>query len=116
MNLPYLPFFIGDYLKETRHLTTEQHGAYLLLILEYWVKQGSLPDDDAQFARIVGLPVAKWRRMRPAIQAFFHGGWHHERMDAELAKASALTEKRRTAANARWGAPRADSHLHLVND
>jgi uncharacterized protein YdaU (DUF1376 family) len=103
MNLPYLPFFIGDYLKETRHLTTEQHGAYLLLILEYWVKQGALPDDDAQLARIVGLPLAKWKKMRPVIRAFFHDGWHHERMDQALVDAANRRTKARNAANSRHG-------------
>jgi uncharacterized protein YdaU (DUF1376 family) len=103
MNLPYLPFFIGDYLKETRHLTTEEHGAYLLLILEYWVKQGSLPDDDAKLARIVGMPVAKWKKMRPVIEAFFRDGWRHERMDAELVKAEGRRAKAHKAAFSRHG-------------
>jgi uncharacterized protein YdaU (DUF1376 family) len=116
MDLPYIPFFIGDYLKETRHLTTEEHGAYLLLILEYWVKQGALPDDDAQLARITGLTPAKWRKVRPVVKDFFRDGWKHPRIDAELEKASALTEKRRAAANVRWRAAQGDSHLRLVNE
>jgi uncharacterized protein YdaU (DUF1376 family) len=116
MDLPYIPFFIGDYLKETRHLTTEEHGAYLLLILEYWVKQGALPDDDAQLARITGLTPAKWRKVRHVVKDFFRDGWKHPRIDAELEKASALTEKRRAAANVRWRAAQGDSHLRLVNE
>jgi uncharacterized protein YdaU (DUF1376 family) len=41
-SLPYMPFFVGDHLRDTRHLTTEEQGAYLLLIFEYWTK-GGLP-------------------------------------------------------------------------
>jgi uncharacterized protein YdaU (DUF1376 family) len=115
MSLPYMPFYVGDYLRDTRHLTTEQHGAYLLLIMEYWAK-GSLPDDDTQLARIVGMSPKKWKNVRQVVQAFFHDGWHHKRIDAELEKASSKTEKRRTAANVRWQKAQGDSRLRLVNE
>jgi uncharacterized protein YdaU (DUF1376 family) len=85
MQRPSMPLFIGDYLADTRHLETVQHGAYLLLIAHYWANEG-LPDNDRELARITGLPLRSWCQMRPKIQAFFHDGWHHKRIDAELAK------------------------------
>jgi len=100
MSLYYMPLYIGDYLRDTRHLTTEQHGAYFQLIMEYWLK-GRLPDDDAMLARIVGLSLGKWRTMRPVIQAFFHAGWQHARIDHEREKAAGRSEKARKAANGR---------------
>jgi uncharacterized protein YdaU (DUF1376 family) len=105
MSFPYMPFYIGDHLRDTRILTTEEQGAYLLLIFEYWSK-GSLPDDDAQLARIAGLSLARWRKMRPSIEAYFYdrsaGRWHHKRIDSELAKVNAKSIKRQEAANKRW--------------
>lgn len=101
-NLPYLPFYVGDYLKETRRLTTEEHGAYVLLILEYWAKGGNLPDDDVQLARIVGLKLPTWRKMRPVIKAFFHDGWQHEGLDKQLIYAADRKERARRAALARY--------------
>jgi uncharacterized protein YdaU (DUF1376 family) len=91
-NLPYMPFFVGDYLKETRHLTLEEHGAYFHLIIEYWAK-GCLADDDAQLARIVGISLAKWqKKMRPVMKALFPGdGWQHERL--EVATAASFIEQ-----------------------
>ena len=86
-----MPLYCGDYLRDTRHLTTEQHGAYFLLILEYWAK-GKLPDDDVQLARIVGLPLAKWLKMKSVMQDFFHDGWHHKRINKELAEAAGRSE------------------------
>jgi uncharacterized protein YdaU (DUF1376 family) len=42
----WMPFYVGDYLSATGRLTTEQHGAYLLILLDYW-KNGPPPNDDA---------------------------------------------------------------------
>lgn len=90
----WMPLYIGDWDSSTRHLDCEQDGAYGRLVRHYW-KNGPLPDDDMQLARIVGVPVARWRKLRPALAAFFivsEGRWNHNRVDAELAK---WGEKRR---------------------
>lgn len=100
----------GDYLKDTGHLTTAQHGAYLLLIGHYWSTGEPLPDDDSILWRIVRADSqAQWKKLRPAVAAFFtaeDGKLRHRRIDAELAgtaaKAEAARKKAQEAANARW--------------
>jgi uncharacterized protein YdaU (DUF1376 family) len=92
LELPYMPFFVGDYITGTRHLTIEQHGAYFLLILEYWTK-GELPNDDEYLARILGIPLGKWIKMRPTIQAFFYDGWRHELLDEQLARSAEMKQQ-----------------------
>jgi uncharacterized protein YdaU (DUF1376 family) len=85
MARPWMPLYIGDYIADTRHLRTVQHGAYLLLMMHYWAR-GSLPDNDGQLARITGLPLKEWLRHRPVLQALFRDGWTHPRLDVEIAK------------------------------
>lgn len=96
---PWMPLYIGDYLADTRRLRAAEHGAYLLLIMEYW-QTGSLPDDDRQLARIATMTDREWKAARPIIETLFQPGWKHKRIDAELTKASAMSVKRSAAGKA----------------
>lgn len=106
----WMPVYLGDYLGKTARLTTEQHGAYLLLLFDYW-RNGPPPMDDAVLAQITRLARPAWKKMRGTILAFFQerdGLLHHKRVDEELQKAEhnqeRRTDKARKAANARWSA------------
>lgn len=95
-----MPLYVADYLRDTRKLTAAEHGAYLLLIMEYWTV-GELPADDRQLSRIASMSPAEWKRARPNIEGFFHDGWKHKRLDAELAKSIEISSKRSTSAKQR---------------
>ncbi len=104
----WMPLYVGDYLGDTQRLTTEQHGAYLLLILDYW-RNGPAPDDDAVLQQITKLDARAWKKHRPAMQRLFQvtdGEWRHKRIDAELTQAEANAQRRsskaKAAAEARW--------------
>ena len=99
---PWMPLYVADYRHDTAHLSAAEHGAYLLLIMHYWTA-GALPDDNRQLARIASMTAAEWRRARPTVQAFFHNGWKHKRIDAELAHAEQVSSKRRAAAMQKHG-------------
>jgi len=96
MKRPWMPLYVGDYLGDTGHLTTAQHGAYLLLMMHYW-RKGELPDDDRQLSKITKLPLKTWCEYRPTLQDFFHSGWRHKRIDAELERMLRVSEKRAIA-------------------
>jgi uncharacterized protein YdaU (DUF1376 family) len=96
MNRPWMPLYVGDYLGDTGHLTTTQHVAYLLLMMHYW-RKGELPDDDRQLCKIAKLPLKTWREYRATLQDFFHDGWKHKRIDAELAKMMRVSAQRAIA-------------------
>lgn len=89
----WMPLYVRDYLADTRHLTTLQHGAYLLLIMEYWNK-GRLPSTDAERARVTGMNRKQWASNSLAIASMFDADWRHARIERELQKANDLKLKR----------------------
>jgi uncharacterized protein YdaU (DUF1376 family) len=108
-----LPVYIGDYLADTMHLSTEQHGAYLLLLFHLW-QRGILPDDDVVLAQITGLDPGAWSNSRAVLAEFFeiHDGlWHHGRVEQERSHATAKQQsnsnKAKLAAYRRWNKSRA---------
>ena len=112
MARPWFPFYVGDYVRDTARLTTEAHGAYLPLMLDYWVN-GAPPDDDDVLATITKLPVVVWRKRRPALVKFFKvkdGVWTHNRIEKEKEKAESVgtanSDKAREAAERRWAKQR----------
>lgn len=101
MNRPWMPLNIADYLRDTSHLRAAESGAYLHLIMAYWVG-GKLPSDDRQLATIAKLTDKEWRAMRPTLEAFFGEGFSsHKRIDKELAKVSEISNKRKAAVEQR---------------
>lgn len=84
---PFMPLYIADYMADTAHLTTVEHGAYLLLIMTYWQRGEALPDDDKKLARIAGLQGRNWQRVRAEIEQFFEvrdSKWMHQRIEHQL--------------------------------
>lgn len=94
----WMPFFVADYLRDTRHLSAAEHGAYVLLILEYWERQGPLPDDDRALAHIARMTADEWAAARPTVTAFFKAVEKtlvHKRVSEELRKAKQVFESAR---------------------
>lgn len=96
MSAPWMPLYVADYLADTRRLSTLEHGAYMLLIMDYW-RNGGLPNDDRKLARIVGMSESEWQDIRENLAELFQDGWRHKRVDEELAKSEAKTERRAEA-------------------
>ena len=95
----WMPLYVGDYLADTQTLSTEEHGAYLLLLLCFWLANGKLPDDDEAFAAVTKTSVERWTtKLRPKLTKYFviEGGvWTHNRVVRERLRANDVSEKRR---------------------
>ena len=104
----WMPLYIGDYLSSTGRLTTEQHGAYMLMIMDYW-KNGPIPNDDLVICQITKLSPNALSKSKALLVAFFEhcdGVLNHKRIDLEKAKAITRVELHHAravaAADARW--------------
>ncbi|MGZ8339121.1 MAG: YdaU family protein [Telluria sp.] len=105
----WMPLYVSDYLGDTMHLSTEQHGAYLLLLMAAWKSEGRLPNDPVQLQTISRLNPARWKANEASLKAFFFVTpeyWINNRLREELVKAVRNTEAKarsgRKGAIARW--------------
>jgi uncharacterized protein YdaU (DUF1376 family) len=112
----YMPFHPGDYLTDTAHLSAAEHGAYLLLILNYWQRGEALPADDRKLRGIARMSADEWQESREAVLEFFterDGLLHHKRIDEELANARDKSSKAKASAEQSVSARRANAKRPL---
>ena len=99
--LPYMQLYVADYLADTMHLTTEEHGAYLLLIFNYW--QTGKPIPMSRLARITRLSNERWTDVERSLGEFFNersNEWVHDRIERDLEAVRATQEQRIAAGKA----------------
>ena len=104
-----MPLVVDKYLGDTMHLNTEQHGAYLLLLVAMWKRDGSLQNDDAELSAIARLSLGRWKTHKPVLMRFFTVEGDlitQKRLSAELANSKAITQSKAEAgakgASKRW--------------
>jgi uncharacterized protein YdaU (DUF1376 family) len=96
MSRAWIAFYMGSYQKRTQHLTTEQHGAYFLLLQHCWT-HGAIPLEAASRAAIARMTPQQWKRVAPAIDPFFNADGTNNRASEEIAKAEIVSTKRAMA-------------------
>lgn len=102
---PALPLWTDAYLGDTTHLTTIEHGAYLLLLIAMWRNKGTLPNDDKLLARYARLQSNQWKRMKPILMEFFtteDGQITQGRLTDEYLSVEQHSRKQSNNSKARW--------------
>lgn len=65
---PAMPLFTDALLGDTTHLSLEEFGAYVkLLIIDWRQKPAFIEDNDGRVSRMLGIPVRRWRAMKNTI-------------------------------------------------
>ena len=100
----YYERHIGDYLKDTAHLSLLEHGVYGRLLDVYYTREGAIPVD--QVERLVGARSKEERAaLASVLDEFFEvsdGKLHHSRCDREIERYHDKQAKASASANARW--------------
>ena len=99
--LPYMQLYIADYLADTMHLSAEEHGAYLLLMFNYWQTGKPIPKN--RLAKIARLTNERWADVEPSLREFFCDNgeeWVHLRIEEDLASVREKLTKKSAAGKA----------------
>lgn len=92
----HYPHHIGDYLKDTAHLTMIEDGAYRRLIDLYYQHEQPLPADKRQVYRLArAVTPAERKAVDTILSEYFTtapDGHRHKRCDEEIEQYQALNE------------------------
>lgn len=98
---------IGDYRKDTTHLSLTEHGIYRQLLDTYYLDEQPLTNDIAKLMRSHSVRNAdEQQSLQNVLTDFFtltEKGYIHSRCDKELAHLYAKSDSARASANTRWG-------------
>jgi uncharacterized protein YdaU (DUF1376 family) len=117
----WMPLYIGDYLAETQHLTAEESGAYLHLLMHQW-RVGALPVNTETRRRIARVEREAWGNTWAILERFFtrtEVGYTQPRLELEKLKSQQNREKfsnrGKLAAERRWAKPVASAEQGTSN-
>jgi len=110
-----MPMYWGDYVRDTLHLSTFQHGCYMLLIAAYWMRGKALPNDPKYLAGVCRTTPDKLSRHCTPVLAMFScsDGWLvHKRVEKELLKVSQRSANASASAKRRLSERSTPSNKH----
>lgn len=116
----HIPLFPDAYLRDNYRLNLEQHGLFLILMMEAWAQPDcALPDNEAALAHIAQVTVAKFRKIAPPVLSQWtreDGRIFQKRLRKEWLYVQEKSVKRADAAKTRWGANGMQMHSNCSAD
>lgn len=111
----FFKLYIGDYQRDTAHLSVTEHGAYLLMLQHYYATEKPLPIGKALHRMLRAQDKAE-REAIDSVSAQFwtvsEAGLVNERADQEMHKATQQAQTNRDIALAREAARKAARDKH----
>ena len=93
----YYEHHLGDFMRDTAHLTMLEEGAYRRLLDLYYIREQALPDDRPMLYRLTRAHTSADRKAIDAVIVFFFfpksGFLHQRRVDFEIARFQDKREK-----------------------
>lgn len=111
----FFKLYIGDYQRDTAHLSITEHGAYLLMLQHYYATEKPLPSGKALHRMLRAQDKAERDAIDSVAGQFWTttpGGLVNSRADDELTKAGAQAETNRSIAQAREAKRKAAREWH----
>ncbi len=103
----YYSHNIGDYRRDTAHLSLLEHGVYRQMLDQYYLTESPLTLDREKLMRSLCVRNAEEvQAFENVLSDFFErteNGYVHKRCDEELERVYAKSQKARQAAKKRWG-------------
>ena len=102
------PVHVSDFLlsEHVAKMTTEQIGAYFLLLLHGWsTPDGSIPDDTKTLAGYARMTPIRWRKIETEILLCYesrNGRLYNSRLTEELDRISEFKKRQQERIAARW--------------
>lgn len=101
---PSMPLFWDALMGDTLHLTTEEFGAYMLLLGAMWRHGGSIPDSDPDLSRITRTGK-RWGRVKARLLPFLlqeNGTISQKRLRQEWGYVQNRKQIQKQNSEARW--------------
>lgn len=67
---PFMPLWVADFVGDTMDLDAKEVGAYLLILMTMWGRDGYLPNDERKLQRVARCG-RDWPRVWAALQRYF---------------------------------------------
>jgi len=123
LKYPWMPLFNGDLLADTMHLSAQEFGAYMLLIIHAWKNDGRVPRD--RVAQIARVRHDQWPKVFKQLEPYFQ--WDTDsvshrvygtssRVVDELHHATEISNKRKDAALQMHNKRRANADANAVQE
>jgi len=114
----YYSHNIGDYRRDTNHLTILEHGAYRQLLDTYYLTEKPLPLNHAGLMRThCARSADEVRAIENVLRDFFvetKEGYIHKRCDVEIEAFHAKSTSCRESAKARWARVKAEKEAEAM--
>jgi uncharacterized protein YdaU (DUF1376 family) len=102
----YVEFHLGDYMRDTAHLSLVEDGAYRRLLDAYYTREKPLPVDLRDCCKLArAVSKAEREAVDYVLREFFHlkeDGYHQKRADKEIVRFQDKKSKAKRSAETRW--------------